>query len=54
MDCNVVKDLIKKIVSQFYENDMDMLEYLCYETNNIAVRIYTANQHEQLSKIFVS
>ena len=51
---NVVKDLIKKIVSQFYENDMDMLEYLCYETNNIAVRIYTANQHEQLSKIFVS
>lgn len=50
---NVVKDLIKKIVSQFYENDMDMLEYLCYETNNIAVRIYTANQHEQLSKIFV-
>lgn len=51
---NVVKDLIKKIVSQFYENDMDMLEYLCYETNNIAVRIYTANQNEQLSKIFVS
>lgn len=51
---NVVKDLIKKIVSQFYENDMDMLEYLCYETNNISVRIYTANQHEQLSKIFVS
>lgn len=51
---NVVKDLIKKIVSQFYKNDMDMLEYLCYETNNIAVRIYTANQHEQLSKIFVS
>lgn len=51
---NIVKDLIKKIVSQFYENDMDMLEYLCYETNNIAVRIYTANQHEQLSKIFVS
>lgn len=51
---NVVKDLIKKIVSQFYENDMDMLEYLCYETNNIAVRIYTANQHEQLSKIFLS
>ena len=51
---NVVNNLIKKIVSQFYESDMDMLEYLCYETNNIAVRIYTANQHEQLSKIFVS
>lgn len=50
---NVVKNLIKKIVSQFYENDTDMLEYLCYEMNNIAVRIYTANQHEQLSKVFV-
>lgn len=51
---NVVKDLIKKTVSQSYKNDMDILEYLHYETNNIAVRIYTANQHEQLSKIFVS
>lgn len=45
---NVIKDLLKKIVSQFYENDMDMLEYLCYEVHNIAVRIDTANQHEQL------
>lgn len=50
---NDVKELIKKIVKQFYENDMDMLEYLCYEANNIAVRIYTANQHGQLSKVFV-
>lgn len=50
---DVVKCLIKKMVSQFYENNMDMLEYLCYEKNNIAVRIYTANQHKQLSKIFV-
>lgn len=51
---NIVKDLIKKIVSRFYGNDMDMLEYLCHETNNIAVRIYTANQDQQLSKVFVS
>ena len=42
------------MVSKFYENDMDMLEYLCCETNNIAVRIFTANQHGQLSKVFVS
>jgi len=51
---NIVKELIKKMVSKFYENDMDMLEYLCCETNNIAVRIFTANQHGQLSKVFVS
>lgn len=50
---NVVKELIKKMVSQFYENDMNIFEYLCYETNNIAVRIFTANQHGQLSKVFV-
>lgn len=51
---NVIKDLIKKLVNRYYENNMDMFEYLCYETNNIAVRIYTANQHEQLSKVFVA
>lgn len=50
---NVVKELIKKMVSRFYENDVDMLEYLCYETNNIAVRIFTASQHGQLGKVFV-
>lgn len=50
---NVVKEFMKKIVRQFYENDADMLAYLCCETNNIAVRIYTANQHGQLSKVFV-
>lgn len=50
---NVVKELMKKIVSQFYENDMEMLAYLCCETNNIAVRIYTANRQGQLSKVFV-
>ncbi len=50
---NVVKEFIKKIVNRFYENDMDMLEYLCCETNNIAVRIYTANQYGQLSRVFV-
>jgi len=50
---NVVKGLVKEIVSRFYENDLDMLEYLCCETNNIAVRIYTANQYGQLNKVFV-
>lgn len=49
----VVKELIGKVVGRFYENDMDMFEYLCYEANNIAVRIYTANQHGQLNRVFV-
>lgn len=50
---NVVKESLKEIVSQFYENDTDMLEYLCHGTNYIAVQIYTTNQHGQLSKVFV-
>lgn len=50
---NVVKELIEKIVSLFYENDPEMLAYLCHEAHNIAVRIYTAEQHGQLDKVFV-
>ena len=50
---NVVNEIIKKIMNQFYENDMNMLEYLCCETKNIAVRIYAANQHGQLNRVFV-
>lgn len=50
---NVVKELIEKIVSLFYENDPEILAYLCHEAHNIAVRIYTAEQHGQLDKVFV-
>ena len=50
---NVIKELIGKIVSRFYENDPEMLAYLCHEAHNIAVRIYTAEQHGQLDKVFV-
>lgn len=50
---SVVKGFIKEMVSRFYDNDMDMLEYLYCEGNNMAVRIYTANQHGQLDKVFV-
>lgn len=46
---NIVNEIINTIVSRFYENDMNMLEYLCCETKNIAVRIYTANQHGELN-----
>lgn len=34
---DVVKELIKKMVSRFYENGEDILEYLCYEANHLAV-----------------
>ncbi len=47
---DMIKELILKIVSQFYENDMNILEYLCRESNNIAVRIYTAIQYKQFPK----
>lgn len=50
---NVVKELMKKIVSQFYENDMEMLAYLYCETNNIAVRIYAADRQGQKSNLFL-
>lgn len=50
---DVVETHIKEIVNRFYENDTDMLSYLCCETKNIAVRIEAANRHGQLSRIFV-
>lgn len=48
-----IKRLTKKIVCQFYESDTAILEYLYCETHNMAARIYTANQHGQLNRVFV-
>lgn len=50
---NIVNGFIQKMVNRFYGNNMDLLQYLCCETNNIAVRIDTADRHGQLSRIFV-
>lgn len=50
---NDIKGFIKEIVNRLYENNKDMLDYLCCETNNIAARIYTAIQHGQLRKVFI-
>lgn len=50
---NIVKKLIEEMIRQFYEDNAGMLEYLCYETKNIATRIYTANQYGELNKVFV-
>lgn len=49
---NLVKGFMEKMVNRFYGNDMDMLEYLCCEANNIAVRIDTANCRGQLNRVF--
>lgn len=50
---NIVKKFIEEMVRRFYKDNADILEYLCCETNNIATRIYTANQYGELSKVFV-
>ncbi len=47
---DIIKELIQNIVSRFYENDIDVLKYLCHESNNIAVRIHTAIQYKQFPK----
>lgn len=44
----LVRDRIGEMVGRFFENDGDMLAYLCGEANNIAVRIDTANQENIL------
>ncbi len=50
---HIVKGFIKEITIRFYENNSEMLAYLQCEAGNAAVRIYTANQYGQLSKVFV-
>lgn len=50
---NIVKIFIEETVRRFYKDNTDMLEYLWCETNNIAARIYTANQYGELSRVFV-
>lgn len=50
---HIVKNFIEEMVKRYYKDDTDMLDYLCCETNHIATRIYTANQNETLSKVFV-
>ena len=50
-DNSNVSEKLAEYLSKLH--NADMLEYLCYETNNIATRIYTANQYGELSKVFV-
>ena len=38
----MIKQFIQTAVKQFYEDDADMVKYLCHEANNIAVRMKTA------------
>lgn len=50
---NAVRKIQKEIVTRFFGNDNGMLEYLCCEAGNIAIRIFTANQYRQLNRFFV-
>lgn len=50
---HIVKVFIEQITSRFYENSREMLAYLQCEARNAAVRIHTANQYGQLSRVFV-
>lgn len=49
----LIKHIIKTMVSQFYENDASMSEYLDCSAKNASVRIHTAVQYAHLDKIFL-
>ena len=49
----VIKNFIGEITGRFYDNNMELSAYLYCEANNIAVRIYTANQYGALSRVFL-
>lgn len=42
----MIKQFIQTAVKQFYEDDADMVKYLCHEANNIAVRMKTATRFD--------
>ena len=44
----MIKQFIETAVKQFYEDDADMVKYLCHEANNIAVRMKTAARFDKL------
>ena len=50
---NIVTLILEKMINQIYEDDEDMLSYLCLEVKNIAVRIDSAVKNKQLGKLFV-
>lgn len=51
---STIKGFISEMVIRYYENNKDVLEYLCSETNNIAVCIDTAKQYGKWENIFVA
>ncbi|MCI8482879.1 MAG: hypothetical protein HFH41_00900 [Lachnospiraceae bacterium] len=49
----IEKYFIQKLVKEFYQDDETILEYLCCNIKNTAVRIDLAIQQNQLGKIFL-
>lgn len=47
-----VRGTIEQMVNQVYGNEGEMLEYLCSDIKDIAVRIDTAVRTKQLDKLF--
>lgn len=50
---DMVRQLIRAMVRQFYENDAELAAYLCQEADNLAVRIDTAVRYGRLKRIFL-
>lgn len=50
---HMITGFIKTMIRQFYGGNEGMAQYLCCSANPMAVRIYTAVQHGNLSRIFV-
>lgn len=49
----MITGFIQKMAGQFFENNTDLISYLCCDANHMAVRIQAAVQYDQLNKIFV-
>ena len=47
-----LKRTVEKMVREYYENDENMMEYLCKAADNIAVRIKNAAENDAVQRLF--
>ena len=47
-----LKNTVEKMVREYYENDENMIVYLCKAADNIAVRIKNAAENDALQRLF--
>jgi hypothetical protein len=48
----IIKNVIKTLVREHYENDGNLWEYLCLAVDNISVRIKNAADYGNIQKLF--